>query len=81
MGCVGANIKCRRVDTPPGVYAERELVEVDIQCQRVDAPITVTSGIVCDIAVIDLRYLRYKTRSGKVFKSKNGKILRVLKKR
>lgn len=81
MGCVVANIQCRRVDTPPGVYAERELVEVDIQCQRVDAPITVTSGIVCEIAIIDMRYQRYKTRSGKIYKTKSGKILRVLKKR
>ena len=81
MGCVVTNIRCQRIDTPPHICAERETVEIDVDARRVDAPITVTSSIVCEIAIIDMRYQRYKTRSGKIYKTKSGKIFRVLKKR
>lgn len=82
MGCLLTKIECRRSDNPISVTARREAIDtVGIATVRIDTPITVTSSIVCEIAIVDMRYQRYKTRSGKIYRTKSGKIFRVLKKK
>lgn len=53
MGCVIADIECRRLDTPIEVngVARLDTPATAVYCGRLDTPIEVTCSIICDVGI------------------------------
>ncbi|MBR6662655.1 MAG: hypothetical protein IKL34_05430 [Alistipes sp.] len=53
MGCVIADIECRRLDTPIEVngVARLDAPATAAYCGRLDTPIEVTCSIICDVGI------------------------------
>lgn len=53
MGCVIADIECRRLDTPIEVngVARLDAPSTAGYCGRLDTPIEVTCSIICDVGI------------------------------
>lgn len=53
MGCVIADIECRRLDTPIEVngVARLDVPATAGYCRRLDTPIEVTCSIICDVGI------------------------------
>lgn len=53
MGCVIADIECRRLDTPIEVngVARLDAPATAVYCGRLDTPIEVTCSIICDVGI------------------------------
>lgn len=78
MGCLIANVECRRLDEPIDISAERKSVVIDVITRRVENSITVQSSVVCDL--IGVKYQRLTDIHNRSLKDKYGRALLCWKK-